>query len=125
LTFNRPEKYKMIDSSNLTPAAQPILLDRFRNVLVRQGRNAVRTPETLLQKSANGRDELYYVPFEHMNLDAKLVIVGITPGPNQTDLAYDAVQARLKAGLPDDVVLERAKIAGSFGADTMRPNLIK
>ena len=60
-----------------------------------------------------------------MNRAATLVIVGITPGPNQMDLAYGAVQARLKAGLPDDLVLERAKKAGSFGADTMRPNLVK
>jgi hypothetical protein len=60
-----------------------------------------------------------------MNPNARLVIVGISPGPNQIELAYDAVQARIKAGLSDELVLGHAKREGSFGAATMRPNLIK
>jgi hypothetical protein len=105
-------------------APQPILLDRFRNELRQKGRKAVRTDATRLGRSENRRDELFYVPFEHMNCAAQLVIVGISPGPEQMKLAYDAVQARL-AVLSDDLVLERAKREGSFGAPTMRPNLIK
>jgi hypothetical protein len=115
----------MIESFNVKPAPQPVLLDRFRNVLHQKGREAVRTNATLLARSDNGRDELFYVPFEHMNCRARLVIVGITPGPNQLELAYGAAQARLRAGLSDDLVLERAKKEGSFGGDTMRPNLVK
>jgi hypothetical protein len=110
---------------NVKPAPQPVLLNRFRKVLHQQGKEAVRTNATLLARSDNGRDELFYVPFEHMNCRARLVIVGITPGPNQMELAYAAAQARLRAGLSDDLVLERAKKEGSFGADTMRPNLVK
>jgi hypothetical protein len=110
---------------DLRPAPQPILLNRFQSVLVQRGRGAVRSDATLLAKSDDGRVEVFYVPFEHMNLEAKLVIVGISPGPNQMTLAYDAVQARLKTGLPQDFVLARAKREGSFGGPTMRPNLVK
>jgi hypothetical protein len=115
----------MTKSFNVKPAPQPVLLDRFRKVLHQQGKEAVRTNATLLARSDNGRDELFYVPFEHMNCRARLVIVGITPGPIQLELAYGAAQARLRAGLSDDLVLERAKKEGSFGGDTMRPNLVK
>jgi hypothetical protein len=115
----------MTKSFNVKPAPQPVLLDRFRKALLQHGKEAVRTDETRLARSDNGRDELFYVPFEHMNCRARLVIVGITPGPNQMELAYAAVQARLRAGLSDDMVLERAKKEGSFGGDTMRPNLVK
>jgi hypothetical protein len=115
----------MTKSFNVKPAPQPVLLDRFRKALLQHGKEAVRTNETRLARSDNGRDELFYVPFEHMNCRARLVIVGITPGPTQLELAYGAAQARLKAGLSDDLVLERAKKEGSFGGDTMRPNLVK
>lgn len=115
----------MINASVVNVAPQPVLLGKFRNVLLQLGSKAARTEATLLGRSADGRDTLYYVPFEHMNCTAKLVVVGITPGPNQIDLAYQAAHASLKTGLADDLVLERAKKAGSFGAKTMRPNLIK
>ena len=115
----------MTKSFNVKPAPQPVLLDRFRKALLQHGKEAVRSDATLLAKSDDGRDELFYVPFEHMNCKARLVIVGITPGPNQMDMAYGVAQARLKAGLSDDLVLERAKKEGSFGGDTMRPNLVK
>jgi hypothetical protein len=110
----------MTRSFNVKPAPQPVLLDRFRKVLHQHGKEAVRINETRLARSDNGRDELFYVPFEHMNCRARLVIVGITPGPNQMELAYAAVQARLRAGLSDDMVLERAKKEGSFGGEPRR-----
>jgi hypothetical protein len=110
---------------NIPAEAQPVLLGRFRSILRQQGSRAARTDETLLARSVSGRDELFYVPFEYMNCTARLVIVGISPGPNQIELAYDAAQARLKAGLSDEKVLEQAKREGSFGAASMRPNLVR
>jgi hypothetical protein len=115
----------MTQPFNLAPAPQPVLLGRFRNVLVQQGKRAARSDETLLARSDDGRDKLFYVPFEQMNRMAKLVIVGISPGPKQIELAYDAVQARIKAGIPEATVLERAKREGSFGGPSMRPNLVR
>ncbi|NTF17929.1 hypothetical protein G6L37_05900 [Agrobacterium rubi] len=101
----------------------PILLDRFRDVINRKGEAAVKSKETLL--ASDGRDDLYYIPFEWTNPRAKLVVVGITPGPNQMELAYRTASSKIKVGLDDEGVLKAAKEHGAFGSATMRPNLIK
>lgn len=82
---------------------------------------SVRHPSLVLAESRAHR--LYYTPFEHLNRNAKLVVVGITPGPNQLELALNEVQR--SKGLPDEVVLANAKKHGAFGSGTMRPNLIR
>lgn len=46
----------------------------------------------------DGKYKLQYTPFEHVNREARLVIVGITPGNNQLDLAYRKAQELLLAG---------------------------
>lgn len=104
-------------------ALQPILLDRFRHILAEQGISAERSVATRLDEAAG--DETFYTPFEHLNATARIVIVGITPGPNQVKAAYSAAQRLLRAGAPDTVVLAEAKREGSFGSPTMRPNLIR
>lgn len=103
--------------------AVPIFLDRFRDVINRRGEAAARAPETLLASS--GRDELYYIPFEHVNSAARLVLVGITPGPEQVALAYRTVSSKIKVGLPDERILIEAKKHGAFGGPTMRPKLLQ
>lgn len=75
-----------------------------------------------------GRDRKYllrYIPFEHVNTQAKLVIVGITPGRTQLELAYQAVQDLRRAGRPDDEILHEVKKIGAFGGPSMKPNLLK
>lgn len=109
----------------ITPSPQPVLLDRFRVILRRDGAAAAQSSATRLGADPIRRDEIFYVPFEHMNRNARLVIVGITPGPNQIALAYDAVRAGLNGGLTDEDVLVRAKESGSFGGPQMRPKLLK
>jgi len=84
---------------------------------------ASRSPETSL--ASGGVDELFYVPFEHVNRRARLVIVGITPGPNQIELSYEAAAVRLRAGVPTERILEEIKPIAAFGSPTMRPNLIR
>lgn len=88
-----------------------------------RGAKAVSSPETLVEKREG--DEVFYIPFEFVNRAARLVIVGITPGPNQITEAYRTAQAKLRDGAGEEVVLREAKRAGSFGSSTMRPNLIK
>lgn len=102
---------------------QPILLDRFRDALVTGGAAAAQSDETLLAR--DHRDSLYYVPFEHVNAKARLVLVGITPGPNQIKDAYTAIQSRLRGGLSEEIALRKAKEAGTFSGATMRPNLVR
>jgi hypothetical protein len=69
------------------------------------------------------RRRLYYTPFEHRNLDARLVVVGITPGPKQLRAAYQTV--REMVGRPDAAVLNAAKRQGAFGGKAVRPNLVR
>ena len=75
-----------------------------------------------------GKDRKYhlqYIPFEHVNRNARLVIVGITPGNNQLDLAYRKAQELLSAGLPEKKILIEIKKYGAFGGSSMKPNLLK
>jgi len=102
---------------------QPILFDKFRELLRIHGVDAVRTPETLVDQDPH--HNVYYVPFEHVNNSAQLVLVGITPGPTQIAMAYGVVQQMLQNKKPDDEVLAAVKSYAAFGGPTMRPNLLR
>lgn len=94
------------------------LADAFRDALVNYRKGGA--PLTV---DSDGRYSLEYVPFEHVNIEAKLVIVGITPGPNQRDDACEEAGRLLRQGLPEDEVLRRVKKLAAFGGPIMRPNL--
>jgi Uracil DNA glycosylase superfamily len=58
--------------------------------------------------------ELYYAPFDHTNQEARVVLVGITPGAYQMRQAL-AVGAQLAASdLSEDEVLAACKASASF-----------
>ena len=78
-------------------------------------------PDTVL--GADARYLLAYVPFEHVNCKAKIVIVGITPGPTQRDQAYAEAARLLRTGADDETVLAGVKKIAAFGGPKMRPNL--
>lgn len=99
------------------------MFKRFSADLKRLGQRGVGTPQFSLGKE--GRYSLQYIPFEHVNHEAKLVVVGITPGNNQLDLAYQTAQELLKAGRPVEEILTEVKKAGAFGGKSMKPNLLK
>ena len=96
---------------------------RYADDLKRLGASGVGKPELELER--RGKYLLQYTPFEHLNKGAKLVIVGITPGPNQLELAYDVAQKLLQAGRSEDEILADVKKAGAFVGPAMRPNLLK
>lgn len=96
---------------------------RFANDLLRLGATGVAAPEFNLGRS--GSYALQYIPFEHVNRDAKLVIVGITPGNTQLSLAYETAQNLLRAGRQESEALVEIKKAGAFGGPSMKPNLLK
>jgi len=99
------------------------MFDQFAPALKRLGSRGQHSPEFSL-----GKDRLYelrYIPFEHINRDAQLVIVGITPGPNQITLAYDTAQSLLLSGAGREQILEAVKKTGGFGGPAMRPNLLR
>jgi len=83
----------------------------------------VNLPENLLIKSENDI-AIYYAPFEYINLKAKVVIVGITPGKQQAAMALLEASKQLKEGKSVEVSSKAAKYIASFGG-IMRDNLIK
>lgn len=95
---------------------------RFASDLKRLGTSGVNAPEFSLGR--DGHYELQYIPFEHVNRAARLVIVGITPGNTQLDLAYGRAQELLGAGQPEEAALIEIKKSGAFGGPSMKPNLL-
>ena len=99
------------------------LFPRFADALMRQGSGGIAAPEFSLGHATEYA--LRYTPFEFVNRDAKLVIVGITPGNTQLALAYGKAQELLRQGYPRDVILREVTKVGAFGGSSMRPNLLK
>src|SRR5690606_4745770 len=62
-------------------------------------------------------------PFDYINQNAKIVVVGITPGLSQTVKAIDTAVRLLRAGHEIEEVARRAKIAASF-AGAIRTQLV-
>lgn len=78
--------------------------------------------ESLLM-AQDGALSVYYAPFEWVNPDARVVLVGITPGKVQAANALAEAKSALLTGKSIDEVLRRAKQTGAFSG-AMRPNLI-
>ncbi|KPF96243.1 hypothetical protein IP86_17595 [Rhodopseudomonas sp. AAP120] len=90
----------------------------FKRALAGSGKRAAP-----LLLGAEGRYSIEYVPFDHVNAEAELVIVGITPGPTQRDEAYDEAGRLLRRGAADEDILRAVKKFAAFGGASMRPNL--
>ena len=71
----------------------------------------------------DGNLSIYYSPFDYTNRDAKVVIVGITPGFTQAMKALREAQQQMAAGADDITVLKRAKLTGAFSGP-LRNNLV-
>lgn len=97
--------------------------DHFEPIIRRSGASAVRHPDTLLAKESTY--EVFYIPFEHVNGLARLVIVGITPGMNQLEMSYAEAQRLLHLGRSHAEILEAVKALAAFGGEAMRPNLLR
>ena len=80
-------------------------------------------PSFLLLRE-KGDLKTYYAPFEYINLEAKIVICGITPGRSQADIALNTYANALKNGSGDEAPLKIAKESASF-AGGMRKSLSK
>ena len=98
-------------------------LGKFVQDIAQMGMGGACKPEFKL--GAERKYELFYVPFENINHDARLVLVGITPGPTQIEMAYDRVQKLLRLGMVHEQILADVKKIAAFGGPRMRPNLVK
>lgn len=76
-------------------------------------------------KSNDRRDvKMVYAPFDHVNLDARIVIVGLTPGRQQAANALRAAKQAILSGASSAQAAEQAKVFASFSGP-MRSNLAK
>jgi hypothetical protein len=78
-------------------------------------------PAFLLDR--HGRMAVNYIPFESVNLAAKVVLVGLTPGLTQWRNGIAEAKAQLLGGAADEHALFAAKRAGAFSG-SIRPNLV-
>ncbi len=71
-----------------------------------------------------GRLSVYWIPFERLNVHARVVICGLTPGYGQMLEAFTAAREALSAGLGLDEILAHVDRKGSY-AGTMRNNMVR
>ena len=66
---------------------------------------------------------IYYAPFDHVNRHALLVLVGVTPGWQQTEIAFRKMRDQNEKIESTETQLLNAKLAAGF-AGQMRSNLV-
>ncbi|RLK31208.1 hypothetical protein [Cupriavidus plantarum] len=74
------------------------------------------------------RDGTYvmeYVPFEHRNPNASLVLVSTTPGHTHARLAATVTEELLRAHAPGRIIQRENKRGVELGGRLVRPNLIR
>lgn len=76
-----------------------------------------------LLMAQDGPVSVYYAPFEWVNPQARVVLVGITPGRTQAANALSEAKRAMQEDARDTEVLRRAKTTGAFSG-AMRPNLV-
>ncbi len=91
-------------------------------------RNEIGQPNALrLYPSVGTSDpdgiEILWAPFDYVNRDAKLVIIGVTPGPNQALRSYKAVRSAFARGAEPQTEIEKIKAESSFRGEIIEPNL--
>ena len=77
----------------------------------------------LLDKDKEKKLDIYYTPFDYINDQARVVIVGITPGLHQMKKAYSTVVECKDRGWNDEEILHEVKKKASFEGP-MRKNLV-
>ncbi|WP_198374027.1 hypothetical protein [Neoroseomonas rubea] len=75
-----------------------------------------------LTMHTDGRISVTWAPFDHIFTDARLVVVGITPGRQQAENALAAFKQAIAAGASPAEASRRAKYVGAFSGP-IRNNL--
>lgn len=99
------------------------LIDKYAEVLCATKPPALRDQRLLME--AQGNLQIYYAPFEYINPSAKIVLVGITPGPTQMVNANNEARRALQGGRSGTEAIEIAKNAGAFSGEPLRSSLVK
>jgi hypothetical protein len=88
----------------------------------RYAREELLLPELLIERE--NQLSVFYCPFDWENKAARVIILGITPGFTQMELAYRGALSAIARGHSADQVCIAAKMHGSF-AGAMRGNLTR
>jgi hypothetical protein len=100
----------------------PMLRDMTDAAIVEE----TERPRRLLLDSSQVRGrriDIAYAPFDHVNLAAKVVVVGLTPGRQQMRNALLQASRSLRSGRSDHDAAAAAKVFASFSGP-MRANLV-
>lgn len=114
----RAQDLGLLAGSPVTPSW---CLSSLRDVVAALDPVAATDPRLLLW--ADGALSVYYAPWDWVNITAKVMLVGITPGAHQAAVALREAQACLRAGCSSEQTLRRAAAAGSFSGP-MRTHLV-
>ena len=97
------------------------LFSRFASVIKTHSIEELTQSDLLLLKTL-GPVQSFYAPFEAINHDAKVVIVGICPGQQQWRNALIAAKVGLEQQVSEENILKLAKNSGAFSGP-IRKNL--
>lgn len=101
--------------------SKSMLFSRFASVIQTHSIEELTQSDLLLLKTL-GPIQSFYAPFEAINHDAKVVIVGICPGQQQWRNALIAAKDGLEQQLSEENILKLAKNSGAFSGP-IRKNL--
>lgn len=96
-------------------------LSRYRHAILSSSNIAPQDEALLIERQ--GAFACHYAPFEHINMRAKIVLLGMTPGVQQAGNALRALRNALNVRMSDADALAKAKTTASFSG-TMRGNLV-
>jgi hypothetical protein len=68
---------------------------------------------------------IYYAPFHFLNANARIILLGITPGWTQMELSFRAAKRGVANGLEGERLFEYIARIASFGGQQMRRNLVE
>jgi hypothetical protein len=105
--------------------AEP-LLPRFAQAIRELDLAAIGEPAQIPERFVLGRDGRLvscYIPFESVNRNARVVVVGITPGFTQWKNAIAEAKRQLAAGAGIEETLRASRVTGAFSG-AIRPNFV-
>jgi len=106
------------------------IFEKFVPTLLSLGDEELHNPDhvsslQMFREQTGGRElSMIYAPFDHVNQDARVVIVGMTPGRFQAVNALVAARDALRSGASTSDAARIAKAHASFSGEPMRGNLI-
>lgn len=102
------------------------MIERYRSAIAEIPGGTVAKGDILndsLLVAREGNLAVYYAPFDHVNTDASLALVGLTPGWQETQIAYQVFRDTRSSGGTEDEGLIAVKAAASFSG--MRTRLCR